>query len=383
MQKLFLRPALFLALLVPVLAACGAATSEPTPTTSSATPTSDVSPAASLVASATGTGNEEQGAIPASQGRELTVVDLVTVAESAVVRISTPSGVGTGIVIGDTGEIVTNNHVITDAFGRLAGEINVLLSDGTRLDATVIGRDPRSDLAVIDVEGNGYSTLPLGRLKDVQVGQDVIAIGFALDLSRGEGPSFSVTRGIVSAKNRGIQESSVILGAIQTDAAINPGNSGGPLLNLRGEVIGINTAIAPDRVTGGVAVGIGFAVGVDTIRAVYEEIMENGAVNRGLLGIRDFEALRPAQARTLGLPEDAAGVYLDEPSDLASDGPAALAGMRSGDVIASLGGREIRTESDLAVALIYNHAGDAVPVEVYRDGTLVTLEVTLGTPPAI
>ncbi|MFQ5382383.1 MAG: S1C family serine protease [Dehalococcoidia bacterium] len=383
MIKLFARPALFLTLLVPALAACSATTSEPAPTTSSASPTPPGATATTLITSATGRAGEELPAIPVSRGTDLSVVDLVGLAEPAVVRISTPFGVGTGIVIGESGEIVTNDHVISDNFGRQSREIQVLLSDGTTLPASVVGRDSRSDLAVIDVEGDGYSTLPLGRLADVRVGQDVVAIGFALDLQRGEGPSFSVTRGIVSAKNRGIRESSVILGAIQTDAAINPGNSGGPLLNLRGEVIGINTAIAPDRTTGGVAVGIGFAVGVDTIRAVYEEIMDTGVVNRGLLGIRDFEALRPAQARELGLPEDAAGVYLDDESDLSPEGPAALAGMLPGDVIASVGGYGIHTEGDLAVALIYNHADDTVPVEVYRDGERITLDVTLGTPPSI
>ncbi len=327
------------------------------------------------------------GASPVQQtatraGSGLTTAELVKLAEPAVVRIAAGGGVGSGFVISKDGHIITNNHVVRGTNGRVATNIEVTMSDGNVLKATVVGTDPRSDLAVIKVEAENLKPLELASLANTQVGEDVVAIGYALDLKRGEGPSFSVTRGIVSAKNRGIDESATsILGAIQTDAAINHGNSGGPLLNLRGQVVGVNTALAPDNTSAsGVASGIGFAVGADTIMAVYEQIRENGQVNRGLLGIINFESLRPAKAKALGLRENATGVYLDSATDIAANGPAATAGLKAGDVITKIGAYPVATEGDLAVAMIQNSPGKSVDVEVYRDGKKVVLKVTLGTP---
>jgi len=375
MRQVARRLAIFAALLIlPLAAACSSndpppapASGEPAAQTSQDTPTTSRGPAATAVTTSVVTG-------------EMSTAELVKFAEPAIVRISTPSGVGSGVIVASDGYIVTNNHVITGNSGSVSGTINVLLSDGSQYQARVVGRDSRSDLAVLKIEASGLKPLALGNLADVAVGQDVVAIGYALDLSGGEGASFSVTRGIVSAKNRGIDEGSTILGAIQTDAAINHGNSGGPLLNLAGEVIGINTAIAPDQATGGIATGIGFAVGSDTVRAVYDEIKAEGRVNRGLLGIRDFEALRPAQARALGLPADTGGVYLDAAQDIANGGPASAAGIRTKDVIVRVGKSAVKNEGDLAVALIRYHPGEKVTVDVYRDGKLTTLEITLGTP---
>ena len=320
--------------------------------------------------------------IPVSQPlAALTTSELVRLAEPGVVRIATNGGVGSGFVIAEDGYIITNNHVIQGSNGRPATSIQVTLNDGEVVRAVVVGADARADIAVLKIETGKLKPLKLASLENVQVGDDVVAIGFALDLKRGEGPAFSVTRGIISAKNRGIDESATqILGAIQTDAAINHGNSGGPLLNLQGEVVGVNTAIAPDSSTGGIAPGIGFAVGSDTVKAVYEQIRANGRVSRGLLGISQFEALRPAKARDLGLPESTGGVYLDSPSDVAANGPAAAAGIRGGDVIVKVGKFAVRNESDLAVAMIQNPPGTKVNVEIYRDGKKLTLEVTLGTP---
>ena len=321
------------------------------------------------------------GTVTVSKITQLSTAEIVKLVEPAVVRIQTNGGVGSGFVIAEDGYIITNNHVIQGANGRPATTIQVTLSDGDNRKATVVGFDVRADLAVIKIDATNLKPLKLASLETAQVGDDVIAIGYALDLKRGEGPSFSVTRGIISAKNRGIDESaSQILGAIQTDAAINHGNSGGPLLNLQGEVVGVNTAIAPDSSTGGIAPGIGFAVGSDTVKAVYEQIRANGRVNRGLLGLTGFEALRPAKARELGIPETVGGVYLDSPSDVATGGPAAIAGIRGGDVITKIGKFALRNEADLAVAMIQNAPGTKVTVELYRDGKKLTVEVTLGTP---
>jgi S1-C subfamily serine protease len=295
------------------------------------------------------------------------------------VRIETNSGVGTGFVIDPGGYILTNNHVVIGGTGRVSNAIRVTLSDGSVLPATVVGTDPKSDLAVVKVDKSGLQALPFAELNNVLIGQDVVAIGYALDLTGGEGPSFSVTRGIVSQKNRGISEGdSTILGAIQTDAAINHGNSGGPLLDMFGEVVGINTALAPDPTTGGTASGIGFAVGSDVAKAVSEEIMANGNVNRGFLGISGFEALRPAKAKELNLPAGTTGLLL---ATVSASAPAGVAGLKPNDVITKLGNTPITNEADLAVALIKQGAGETVKVEFWRDSKQQSVDVTLGTPP--
>lgn len=332
----------------------------------------------------TPTGSTNQPAPQQSSNGGLSTADLVKLTEPSIVRIQTATGVGSGFIVSSDGDIITNNHVIEGLNGRPSQTIRVTLSDGMELNATLVGTDPKSDLALLSIDMTGLVPLALGDLDDVSVGQDVVAIGYALDLKRGEGPSFSVTRGIVSAKNRGIEESSTILGAIQTDAAINHGNSGGPLLNMFGEVIGVNTAIAPDptSTTGATAPGIGFAVGVDTVKAVYSELDERGKVDRGLFGIQGFVALRPAKAAELGVPTDIGGIWLGEPNAVTGNGPANTAGLQSGDVVTKIGDLTIRNESDLAVAMIILDPGDTVPVEYYRAGQLSTTEITLGTPPS-
>ena len=339
----------------------------------------------SNAATATTTVNRSGGA-PSStntstQAGDLTVPGVVEKAGPSVVRIQAGSSIGSGFVIDPSGLIITNNHVIAGA-----RSISITVADGGQFPATVVGADARADLALLKINaGADLPALTLVNLSDVRIGESVVAIGYALDLQAGEGASFSVTSGIVSQKNRGISESSPILGAVQTDAAINHGNSGGPLLNMRGEVIGVNTALQPSNTSAsGVAEGIGYAVGADTIKAVYDELKANGRVSRGLLGVANFQSLRPAQARQLGVPEASGGIYLpsDDPNSVAAGGPAASAGIRPGDVITKISGQPIRTEGDLAVAMIKAAPGDRVEVEIYRDGKASTVTVTLGTPPA-
>ena len=310
---------------------------------------------------------------------ELSTADLVKLAEPSVVRIETNSGVGTGFVVGTDGYILTNFHVVEGTTaGRTASNIRVTLSDGSVVAATVAGTDSRTDLAVLKIERTGLKALKFADLDNVLIGQDVVAIGYALDLQQGAGPSYSVTRGIVSQKNRVINEGAQaqIYGAVQTDAAINHGNSGGPLLNMYGEVVGINTALAPDG-TGGTAAGIGFAVGSDVARAVYEQILTSSRVNRGFLGIGTFETLRPAKARELNIPESQGGLLV---GNVTASGPVGTAGLKAGDVIIRLGNTEIASENDLMVALIKNSAGQTVTLEYYRDGKKASIQVTLGTP---
>jgi S1-C subfamily serine protease len=209
---------------------------------------------AEATSAAPATRQPSQPAPSATSGQTLSVADVVRLAEPAIVRIATPGGVGTGFVVDAAGYVVTNNHVVaatTPRRAQPAAGIEVTLSDGSVLEATIVGTDPRSDLAVLKIDPGQLqlSALELADLGGVQVGQDVVAIGYALDLQGGEGPSYSVTRGIVSQKNRAIDEGSAVLGAIQTDAAINHGNSGGPLLDLAGRVVGVNLAISTAAAT--------------------------------------------------------------------------------------------------------------------------------------
>lgn len=311
---------------------------------------------------------------------EMSVAELVQFAEPAIVRIQTNAGVGSGFVVDSGGYIITNAHVVTGPAGRVASAITVTTSDGAQYAARVVGVDARADIALLKIDASGLKALEFAELKDVEVGQDVVAMGFALDLQGGEGGAFSVTKGIISQKNRVINEgtNAAIFGSVQTDAAINHGNSGGPLLDLTGKVVGVNTALAPDPTTGELAPGIGFAVGSDIVKAIYEQLRAEGRVNRGYLGIQGFEALRPAVARQLGIPADAGGVVVEA---VVPGGPVAQAGLQAKDVIVKLGNIEVANEADLAVALIKNQADQTVTVEFFRNGQRMSAKVTLGSPP--
>ncbi|MCX7617937.1 trypsin-like peptidase domain-containing protein [Tepidiforma sp.] len=345
---------------------------------------SDANPAGQPAATA-GNGSAATATVTRSQptslpAGQMTTAELVQYAEPAIVRIQTNSGVGSGFVVDPDGYIITNAHVVTGSTGRLASTITVTTSDGAQYPARVVGADTRADIALLKIDASGLKALEFANLADVQVGQDVVAMGFALDLQGGEGGSFSVTRGIISQKNRVINEgtNAAIFGSVQTDAAINHGNSGGPLLDMTGKVVGVNTAIAPDPTTGEQAPGIGFAVGSDIVKAIYEQLKAQGRVNRGYLGIQGFEALRPAVARQLGIPENEGGVVIQT---VVPGGPVAQAGLQAKDVIVKVGSVEVNNEADLAVALIKNQAGQKVTVEFYRDGKKLSADVTLGTPP--
>ena len=361
------------------------------------------SPTSSGNASAPTTSHTSQQASPVRQSNnQFSTPDLVKFAEPAVVRIQTGSGVGTGFLISEDGYVMTNNHVVQSGgisrTNTAASEIQATLNDGTTKTASVVGTDAKSDLALLKIDGSGYTALKFASLENTNVGDSVIAIGFALDIGTGNGAP-TVTEGIVSAKNRAINEGSTtqggltVLGSIQTDAAINHGNSGGPLLNLSGEVVGINTSLVPDPDNGGVASGIGLAVGADTANAVFQQLRDTGRVDRGLLGISSFQAIRSAQAKELGVPTDAGGIYLPTDEELAqagsrvqpassvqAGGPADQGGIKPGDVITKLADQAVHDESELSVALIEHHPNEKVKVEIYRDGKQQTVEVTLGTP---
>jgi S1-C subfamily serine protease len=370
---------------------------------SSTSPTTATSPSSANRSSNSSNTTSSAPAPAKKTNGSYTTADLVKYAEPAVVRIQTNSGVGTGFFVTDDGYIMTNNHVIATASGRgTAANIQVTLDDGSTKTAKVVGSDAKADLALLKIDGNGYTALKLANLENINVGDDVIAIGFALDLSNGGGQAGSspgapsVTQGIVSAKNRGIDETSnIVLGSIQTDAAINHGNSGGPLIDFNGDVVGINTSLVPDTESGTAASGIGLAVGSDTVNAVFQELKANGVVNRGLLGIQQFQSLRPSKSKELNVPTDAGGIYLPTDAELgqssnvrqtlssvAAGGPADAAGIKPGDVITRLADTNVHDESELAVALIKHHPGEKVTVQIYRGGKSMDVQVTLGTPPA-
>ncbi|MGD8496177.1 MAG: trypsin-like peptidase domain-containing protein [Gemmatimonadales bacterium] len=290
-------------------------------------------------------------------------------------------GSGSGFIITDDGYIVTNNHVVESA-----QSIQVLLADGRRFDdVKLIGRDPTTDVALLKIDAPNLVHAPLGSSEAAKVGDWVLAIG-SPGFSGGPSPLLTtVTAGIISAKGRSINilnrqfaggPSPAIEDFIQTDAAINPGNSGGPLVNARGEVIGINSAIAS---TTGNYQGYGFAVPIDLVREVVDDLVEFGTVHRAVLGITVTD-VDDADARFYGL--DRVGGALVR--GVNEDSPAADAGLEPGDVIVKVAGREVNSVSDLQREVRAYDPGETVTVDfVTRDGQRETKRVKLisaGTP---
>jgi len=288
-------------------------------------------------------------------------------------------GTGSGFIIDKKGYVVTNNHVVANA-----DKITLTLADGAQFEATLVGKDVENDLAVVrfDPKGRNLVTLPLGSSQGLKVGTKVLAIGnpFALDRT--------MTTGIVSALGRPLKADNgiVLHELIQTDASINPGNSGGPLLNSRGEVIGINTMIYSP--TGG-SVGIGFAVPVDTAKRVVPELLANGRVSRGWIDFTPVQ-LFPQLVRYAGLPV-AKGILV---SKVASGGQAAKAGLRGGDpnqgvrygqsilylggdIVTAINGVEVGALADLYSALESSKPGDKAKLAILRGTQRLEVTVTL------
>jgi S1-C subfamily serine protease len=304
--------------------------------------------------------------------------------EQGVTGTPARSAQGSGFVIDRDGHIVTNYHVVEGATA-----IRVGFSNRETVEATVVGTDPATDLALlrVDLPGDALVPLPLGDSDGVAVGEPVVAIGNPFGLER------TVTAGIVSALQRAVTSpsGSVIDHVIQTDAPINHGNSGGPLLDAAGRVIGVNSQIE----TGGVAegnVGIGFAVPSNTVRAVVRELLEDGTVERAFLGVA-ARPVEPAVARALRLPVDQ-GLLVETVSP--SSG-AASAGLRAGtadrviegvgyrvggDLIVAADGEPVATVADLRDAVTAHEPGEAMTLELYRDGEKRTVTVRLGAQPA-
>jgi serine protease Do len=272
-----------------------------------------------------------------------------------------PKGVGSGFFISTDGYVLTNNHVVSDAT-----DIFVTLTDGREFKAKVIGTDERTDVALLKIEAKDMTALPIGDDSKIKKGQWVLAIGspFGLDST--------VTAGIVSAINRDTGE---YLPFIQTDVAVNPGNSGGPLLNLAGEVIGINSQIISRS---GGFMGISLAIPIDEVMRVVDELRANGKVTRGRIGVQIGEVTNDV-ASAIGLPK-AEGALV---SSVEGDSPADTAGVQPGDVIIKFNDRAIARWSDLPRMVGETKPGTVAPLQVWRKGKSVTLSVKVAEiPPA-
>lgn len=274
---------------------------------------------------------------------------------------------GTGFIFRDEGYILTNNHVIANG-----GKITVTLSNNETYPGKLVGADPATDLAVLKIDPKGtLPVIPFGHSEELEVGEWVVAIGNPFPQ---QGLDRTVTAGVVSAKNRKnlrFAEGDVqYQNYIQTDATINPGNSGGPLLNLKGEVVGVNAAISSPT---GVSIGIGFAIPIDYARAVVPDLIAHGSVVRGWLGISDIRDLSRDQLDDLRLSGPAVTF-----NGVLRDSPAAEAGLRPGDVITKYADKPITDASDFMFQVASTPINTSVPVEVVRNGRTQTLSVTIG-----
>lgn len=277
---------------------------------------------------------------------------------------------GSGVIISDDGYIVTNNHVVENA-----DEINVTLSNKKTYKAKVIGTDPSYDLAVIKVEAAGLPFLIYGNSDDLKVGQWVLAIGYPLNLET------TVTAGIISAKARALglnkdksgDPASGVESFIQTDAAVNMGNSGGALINTDGRLIGVNSAIASPT---GYYSGYSYAIPVNIVKKVVNDLIKFGTVQRGFLGVRFVNAsdLTEEDKKRQGIPASAEGIYV---TDVPTDGGAYEAGIRKGDILTKVNGAEISNGAEMQGLISRQKPGDKIPISYIRNGNEKTALVTL------
>ncbi len=272
------------------------------------------------------------------------------------------NSLGSGVIVSSDGYIVTNNHVIAKA-----DEIKVLLNDKREFIGKVVGSDPKSDIAVVKINAKDLPTIPWGDSDKLEVGEYVLAIGNPFGLNQ------TVTQGIVSAVGRANVGIADYEDFIQTDAAINPGNSGGALVNTRGQLIGINTAIFSRS---GGYMGIGFAVPSDMARAVMDSLIKTGKVVRGWLGV-SIQEVTPDLAKQFGLKE-ARGALV---SEVIADSPAAAAGIQSGDIITGFNGKPVDSPSTLRNTVAEMPVGTTVKVEVLREKKSMTLETKISEQP--
>jgi len=305
------------------------------------------------------------GLIIGGDENAMTVAQIYQKVAPSVVGIEISSqmggGTGSGVVMTTDGYILTNAHVVDDAMN-----IQVYLYDGSEYAATLVGSDEATDIAVIKVDATNLPAATFGNSDTLQIGEDVVAIGNPLGLDL----SFTVTRGIVSALNRNIAVGGYAMTLVQTDAAINPGNSGGPLINCYGEVIGITSAKIMSDYSASTVEGIGFAIPVNSALEVAEDLAVHGHVTgRPWLGI---------VIQTQYGQQGSQFVYQVVVTEVEPDSPAAACGMKVGDIIRKFGGVEVTNNTELLAERDNYSPGDTVEILVDRDGTEVTLKMTLG-----
>jgi len=294
----------------------------------------------------------------------VTVINTLPARRTFFGEVIEPQASGSGVIIDEEGYIVTNSHVVEDA-----ERIDVIYADGSKEEATLVGADRYSDLAVIKVQGPVPAVAELGDSSTLQPGEPVAAIGSPLGDFKG-----TVTVGVISALDRRLDTGRGYLmeDLIQTDAAINPGNSGGPLINALGQVIGINTAIVGrSAYAGTVAEGLGFAIPSNTVNFVAQQLVEKGHVERPYLGI-EYVAINPRLASAYDLPADH-GVYVQR---VVSGSPAAP-GLREGDVITAINDQTIDEDNPFTNVLWWFHVGDEVRLTLLRQGDELSIDVTL------
>lgn len=285
-------------------------------------------------------------------------------------EIVPPAGKGSGILISPDGLILTNNHVISGA-----RTIKVTLVDGRSFDATVVGADPQSDIALLRIKGKDFPYLKFGKSSDLRVGDWVIAIGNPFGLSN------TATAGIVSAIRKGpFSVEGKVLAVntlIQTDAAINKGNSGGALVNLAGELVGICTAILTPPMEEG-NVGIGFAIAVDAIKDLIPELEKKGRISHAWFGI-GYRTLDNYTKSIMNLPPQLNGALVEQ---VFPGSPAEKVGVQPGDIIVKMDDRVVKSEEDVMMVMLNKRVGDILDVKIWRDGKEISLRVRLGEQPA-
>jgi S1-C subfamily serine protease len=370
--------------LLGLLTACGGAALANT-----ATPLTNIASAAPVVqaspAPITSTGNFQDAIRQVAEEVKPAVVQVTNeqaqfnpFSRSGSSSQAVPVGVGSGIIYDNQGHILTNAHVVDGAQSLL-----VSLPDGRSFKAKLIGSDPQTDLAVIQISGSNLPVTQLGDSTQLQVGDWVVAIGNALGLPGGP----TVTAGVVSALGRTIQEPGSSQGSgagpflfdlIQTDAAINPGNSGGPLVNLDGQVVGINTLAAGTADVSGVqAEGIGFAISISTAKPIADQLVATGKVIHSYMGI-GYVPLNPAIAAQLGTNATQGAVIVQ----VVPGSPAADAGLQTQDVITEINGTALTGESTLAQIVQSHKPGDTLDLTVVRGSQTLQVKITLGTMPS-
>jgi S1-C subfamily serine protease len=368
--------------LLGLLSACGGAalanTATPLTNVASAAPVAQTSPAP-----ITSTGNFQDAIRQVAEKVKPAVVQVTNeqanpFTQSGSSSQEVPVGVGSGIIYDNQGHILTNAHVVDGAQSLL-----VSLPDGRSFQAKLIGSDTRTDLAVIQISGSNLPVAQLGDSSQLQVGDWVVAIGNALALPGGP----TVTAGVVSALGRTIQEPSNSQGSaagpflfdlIQTDAPINPGNSGGPLVNLNGQVVGINTLAAGTAGASGVqAEGIGFAISISTAKPIADQLVATGKVIHPYMGI-GYVPLNPAIAAQIGTNVTQGAVIMQ----VAPGSPAADAGLQTQDVITEINGTPLTGESTLAQIVQSHKPGDTLDLTVVRGSQTLQVKITLGTMPS-